>query len=86
MTDANNNTTTYAYDSMNRLTTVTDSDLGDTMVYRIRFGRKPANATDGLGHTATTLYDALNRATTMISAISVGPPPSRMTRQAGKPA
>ena len=33
VTDANNHTTSYAYDSMNRLTTVTTPISGDTTVY-----------------------------------------------------
>ena len=68
VTDGNNNTTTYAYDSRNELTTVTNA-LGNSTVYGYDADGNQHTVTDALGHTATTLYDALNRATTMISAV-----------------
>ena len=70
---------------MNRLTTVTDADSGDTTVYGYDSGGNQQTVTDGLGHTTTTLYDALNRATTMISAISAEPRRSPTTRPAARP-
>ena len=69
MTDANNHTVSYAYDSHESA----DHNHGSAWrhdVYGYDSGGNQQTVTDGLSHTATTLYDALNRATTMISAIS----------------
>ena len=65
MTDANGHTTHYAYDSRNRLTTVTDG-LGHTTVYGYDSGGNQQTVKDALGDVTTTLYDADNRATTIV--------------------
>ena len=69
MTDANNHTTSYAYDSRNRLTTITDASATPRYMDTIPEETCRPSPTDW-GTSATTLYDALNRATTMISAVS----------------
>ena len=58
-------TTTYAYDSMNRLTTVTDP-LGYQTVYGYDADGNQTSVKDPLGRITTTVYDALNRPTVVI--------------------
>ncbi len=57
--------TSNAYDSMDRVTTVSDS--AGAIVYGYDEDGRPVTVTDALGHTTTTLYDALGRATTIVN-------------------
>ncbi len=53
-------TTTYAYDTMNRVTTVT-APLGLQTTYRYDSDGNQVTATDPMGRTTTTSYDELDR-------------------------
>ena len=58
-------TTTYAYDSMDRLTTVTDP-LGLQTVYGHDADGNVVTVTDPLGRTTTTQFDAMDRPVVVI--------------------
>jgi RHS repeat-associated protein len=58
--DGNGNTTSYAYDPLNRLMTVTDS-LGKTTITQYDPVGNPLNSTDRNGNATVWTYDADNR-------------------------
>ena len=61
-------TTTYAYDSMNRLTTVTDP-LGFQTIYGYDSDGNQVTVNDPMGRVTTTVFDALNRPTVVIDPL-----------------
>jgi RHS repeat-associated protein len=69
-TDANSNTTAYAYDSLNRMIrTMAQDGTTNVVTYDVHGNR--TTATDANGNVVTTTYDLLNRAGT--NTISRGP-------------
>jgi len=65
--DAANNTTTYAYDALNRQTTV-QTPAGGTVTMVYDSADNLLARTDQLGHTTSHAYDALNRETVTTDA------------------
>ena len=62
-------TTTYAYDSMNRLTTVTDP-LGLQTIYGYDSDGNRVTFKDPMGRITTTAFDALDRPTVVIDPLN----------------
>ena len=63
-------TTTYTYDSANRLKTVNGAVLGETTTYGYDNNGNVLTITDPLSHVNTYTYDALNRRVTAQDALS----------------
>ncbi len=62
-------TTTYAYDSMNRVVTVTDP-LGNQTIHGYDAAGNQTSVKDALGRISTTIYDALNRPTVTVDPMN----------------
>ena len=60
-TDGEGNTTTYNYDSLNRLESMTNPNGGITVLSYDGDDCVPVSMTDGEGNTSTFSYDAMNR-------------------------
>jgi RHS repeat-associated protein len=67
-TDANNNTTSYGYDALNRLHQITDP-LNNVTIYGYDVDGNRTSVTDGNGKTTNFTYDALNRLTSTIDPL-----------------
>ena len=63
VTDANNHTTTYQYDSQDRLTTVDQRRRHDRRCIAYNSQGNVTKVTDERGNATTYSYDALNRET-----------------------
>ncbi len=68
LTDANDHTTTYQYDSQDRLTTTMFPD-GTTNLDSYNSQGNVIKSTDGRGNSTTYSYDALNRETGTTDAL-----------------
>jgi RHS repeat-associated protein len=69
VTDANNHTTTYNYDTSRRLTVTIDPGTYRTTLSYDNNGN-PLTVTDANNHTATLKYDNMNRLTATLDALS----------------
>ena len=68
-TDANNNMTTYLYDSQDRVTTVQFPN-GTTNLYSYNSQGNETKFVDGRGNATTYSYDAMNRETGSTDALN----------------